>query len=89
MAHLESRGSGGEEAVVGVPIEGGDGALDGLLDVLGHPPVVLGVKVADGDEAGPAPHREFVLRGAPLDAGGGAVDSQQHQRVLPLAIGLR
>jgi hypothetical protein len=41
-ADLEVGGAGGEENVVGVPVQR-------LLDVLRHPPVVLLVEVADGD----------------------------------------
>ena len=72
-----------------MPVERRDGALDRLLDVLGHPPVILRVEVADGDEASAAAHRELVLGRAPLDARRGAVDPQQHQGVLPLAVGLK
>ena len=83
---LKVGGAGGQEDVVGVPVQTGHGGLERLLDVLGHPPVLLLLVVADGDDLGPAAHRELVLVGRPADAGGGAVDPQQHQRVLPLTI---
>ena len=71
-----------------MPIQGGDGAFYGLLDVLGHPPVVLRVKVADGDETCARADGKLVFAWAPLDAGCRSVDPQQHQGVLPLAIRL-
>ena len=81
---LKAGGSRGQQAVVGMPVEGGHGGLDGLLDVLGHPPVILGLEVADGDESSAGADRELVLIGAPLDASGRPVDPEQDQRVLPL-----
>ena len=41
MINLESCRSSSQEAVVWVPVKGRDGGLDGLLDVLGNPPIVL------------------------------------------------
>lgn len=49
-------------------------------------PVVLLLKVADGDETSSAAQGELVLRRGPLDAGGGAVDTHQDQRGLPQAV---
>ena len=40
-SYLEPGGPGSDEAVVGMPVEGGHSRLDRLLDVLRHPPVVL------------------------------------------------
>jgi hypothetical protein len=48
-ADLEVGGAGGEENVVGVPVHRRHRRLQRLLDVLRHPPVVLLVEVADGD----------------------------------------
>lgn len=76
-------GAGGEEHRVGVPGDGGDGGADGLLDVLRHPPVVFLLKVADGDEAGAGADSELGLGGGPADAGGGAVDAEEHEGGLP------
>ncbi len=72
-------GAGGEEDRVGVPGEGGDGAADGLLEVLGDPPVVLGLEVAHGDEAVARTDGELGLGRGPADEGGGAVDAQQDE----------
>ena len=54
--------------------------------MLGHPPIIVLLVVAHGDDLGSAAHRELVLLGAPSDTGGGSVDPQQHQGVLPLTI---
>ena len=59
------------------------------LDVLGDPPVVLGLEVADGDESVAGADGELVLLGRPAHARRRAVDAQQHQRVPPLAVGLQ
>jgi hypothetical protein len=48
-ADLEVRGAGGEKDVVGVPVHRRHSRLQRLLDVLRHPPVVLLVEVAYGD----------------------------------------
>ena len=47
------------------------------------------LEVADGDESRSASDGELVLLGRPLDAGRGAVDPQEHEGVLPSAIGLK
>ena len=41
LACLETGRSGRKQAVVWVPLQGGDRRLDRLLDVLRHPPIVL------------------------------------------------
>lgn len=46
-------------------------------------PVVLLLKVADGDEASPTAQGELVLQRRPFHAGGGPVDPDQHQGGLP------
>ncbi|KFY43017.1 hypothetical protein V494_02132, partial [Pseudogymnoascus sp. VKM F-4513 (FW-928)] len=68
-------GARGEEHGVGVPGDGGDGAADGLLDVLGYPPVVLLFEVADGDDAGAGADGELGFGGRPAHEGRGAVDA--------------
>ncbi|OSS55079.1 hypothetical protein B5807_01812 [Epicoccum nigrum] len=75
--------AGGQQHAVGVPGDGGDGAADGLLDVLADPPVVLFLEIAHGDEAGAAADGELCLRGRPAHARGRAVDAQQDERGLP------
>ena len=44
--------------------------------MLGHPPVVVLLVVADRDDLGSASHRELVLLGTPSDTSGSSVDSQ-------------
>ncbi|KFY74314.1 hypothetical protein V498_09990, partial [Pseudogymnoascus sp. VKM F-4517 (FW-2822)] len=72
-------GACGEEDGVGVPGYGRDGAADGLLDVLGYPPVVFFFEVADGDDAGAGADGEFGFRGRPAHEGCGAVDAQEDE----------
>merc|ERR1712183_510400 len=87
-ADLEVRGAGGEEDVVGVPVQAGHGGLEGLLDVFGHPPVIVLLVVTDRDDLGSAAHSELVLLRAPPDTGCSPVDPEQYQGVFPLAIRL-
>lgn len=68
---------------VRVPCQRRDGAANWLLQVLGNPPVVLLLEVADGDHASSRPDGELLLRGRPADKGGGTVDTEQHQSRLP------
>lgn len=72
-------GTGGEEDGVGVPGDAGDGAANGLLDVLGHPPVVLLFEVADGDDTVTGTDGELGLRRRPADESRGPVNSKQDQ----------
>jgi len=46
------RSSRSEQDVVGVPVDGQHSRPDRLLDVLGHPPIVLLVERADSDSPG-------------------------------------
>ena len=57
--------------------------------MLGDPPVVLCLKVADGDEAVARAHRELVLLRRPAHARRRTVDPQQHQSVPPLTVRLQ
>ena len=68
--NLEVCGAGGQEHVVWVPVHGGDCASDGPLDVLGHPPVVVLLKVADGYNPGARAHGKLVFPGGPAHTGG-------------------
>ena len=72
-----------EEHAVGVPSDGGHGGPDGLLEVLGHPPVVFGLEVADGNGAGAATDSEFGLGGRPADGCGGTVEAEEDESGLP------
>ena len=49
-------------------------------------PVVLRLKVADGDESSSTADRKLVLQRRPLDEGGGPVDPEDDQRGLPHAL---
>jgi hypothetical protein len=73
---------------VGVPGEGGDGTADGLLQVLGDPPVILLLEIADSDHAGSRADRELLLGRRPSDKGSGTVDSEQDEGRLPAVSGL-
>lgn len=81
-------GARSQEHGVGVPGEGGDGTTDRLLQVLGDPPVVLLLEVADGDYAGSRADGELLLRGRPAHKGGGTVDAEQDEGGLPAGSGL-
>lgn len=63
---------------VRVPCQRGDSAANRLLQVLGNPPVVLLLEVADGDHASSRTDSELLLRGRPADEGSGTVDTEQH-----------
>lgn len=75
--------TGGDEDRVWVPRDRGDCATDGLLEMLGHPPVVLLLEVADSDGAGAATDCEFGLRGGPAHAGCRAVYAEEDKGRLP------
>jgi len=85
---LEVGGTAGDEDIVGVPINGEDGGADGLLDVLADPPIIILLKVTDGDALGTAGHGELITLGAPFNLGGGPVDTQDNQGWLPTLNGL-
>lgn len=53
--------AGGEEHGVGVPRDAGDGTADGLLQVLGNPPVVFLLKVANGNDTVSGTHGKLGL----------------------------
>lgn len=69
----------GEQDVVRVPVNGEDRGFDALANVLGDPPVVVLLEVADGDVLSSAGDGELVAVGRPLDLRGGAVDTQNHK----------
>jgi len=81
---LEIGGGGGKKLVVGMPCDASDGAAV-LLYVLADPPIVVLLKVADGDDLGAAGDSELVTLGAPLYVGGSAVDTKDNQHGLPFA----
>ena len=80
-------GASSEQDGVGVPGEGGDGASNGLLEVLGDPPVILFFEVADSDDAGAGADGELAFRGRPADKGGGAIDAEKDESWLPACWG--
>jgi len=75
-------GSGGEESVRRVPCDVCDGG-GVILDVLRHPPIVVGLERTDGDEVSSASHSKLVLMRRPLDVSGGTVDSEDNKDWLP------
>lgn len=72
-------GAGSKKNAVGVPGDGGNGGADRLLQVLGYPPVIFLLKVADGDDAVAGADGELGFRGRPADEGGGAGDAEEHE----------
>lgn len=66
-----------------MPCQSCDCATDGLLYVLGHPPVVLFLKIADCDQPSPRSNGELLLGRGPTDKSGGAVDTQKDKGGLP------
>ena len=71
------------ENVVWMPRERKDGRANRFLDVLCDPPIVVGVKVTDGDEARCRADGEFVLLWTPLDGDGPTIDANEHQYRFP------
>jgi hypothetical protein len=53
--------AGGQENIVGMPFDTQHGGTDGLLQMLTHPPIIVLVKVADGNASGSTGHGKFVL----------------------------
>lgn len=55
------RTAGRQKHRIGMPRDGGYSAADGLLNVLGDPPVILLFEIADSDCTGTAADGEFGL----------------------------
>ena len=81
-AYVVVGGGCGDEHVVRVPGDVEHGRVV-ELDVLGYPPIVFLIEVADGDDLGARGNGKLVLARRPGAAGRGTVDSQQHQRGVP------
>jgi hypothetical protein len=62
-----------------VPSNAGDGAANRLLQVLGNPPVVLLLKVADSNDTVTRSNSELVLGRRPANKGGGSANSKEDQ----------
>jgi hypothetical protein len=62
-----------------MPVNTGDSAADGLLQVLRHPPVVLLFEVAYSDEAVARADGEFGLIGRPTNKSSSAVDAEKNE----------
>lgn len=62
-----------------MPADGGDGAPDGLLEMLGDPPVVLFFKVADGDDPVAGANGKLGLGRRPAHKCGGPSNSEKYQ----------
>ena len=86
-ARVRVGGARSEEDRVRVPGDRGDGAANGLFEVLAYPPVIFGFEVADGDDAGAGADGEFFFRGRPADEGGGTVDAEEDKSGLPASGG--
>lgn len=79
--------AGHQQHIIRMPVERRNGRANRFLDVLRHPPIVLRLKVTDGNEASARANRQFILERRPLDARCTAIDAQQYQRWLPFAVG--
>lgn len=77
-----------QEDGVGVPGEGGDGTANGLLQMLRNPPVILLLKIADGDHTSSRTDGKLLLGRRPPHKGGCAVDAEQDEGRLPASSGL-
>lgn len=75
-----------DQDTVGVPGDAGDSAAKGLLQVLGHPPVVLFLKVADGSNPGTATDGELCLVRRPSHTCSGSVDAEEDESRAPGAV---
>lgn len=62
-----------------MPGNGCDGASNGLLDVLGNPPVILFLEVTDGNDPGTRANGELGLGGRPTYKRGSTVDSEENE----------
>ena len=62
-SEFEVAGSRGQQDVVGMPIQAEDGGVDGLFNVLAHPPVIFRFEVTDGDESCCYPQQTCSLAG--------------------------
>lgn len=71
---------------VGVPGDAGDSAAKGLLEVLGHPPIVLFFKVTDGSNSSTASDGELRFVGRPAYACGSSVDTEEDEGGAPGAV---
>lgn len=68
-----------------MPRNRGDGALDGLFEMLGDPPIVLLLEVADRYYTGAGSHGELGFGGRPAHKGRRTIDSEQNQCRFPPA----
>jgi hypothetical protein len=75
--------AGSQEHRVGVPGQRENGRAQGLLDVLGNPPIVLLFEVADSNNAGSGANGELALIGRPADVGRSTVDAEKDEGGLP------
>lgn len=69
-----------------MPSDRKDGGANRLLEVLGNPPIIFGLEVADGDGAGAGADGEFGFVGGPTDGGGGTVNAEEDESRFPGAL---
>jgi hypothetical protein len=71
--------SRGEKDRVRVPVDAGNGAADGLLQVLRHPPIVLLLEVANCNKTVARADSKLGLGWGPTNKRGSAADSEQNE----------
>lgn len=73
---------------IGMPRNGQDGRANGLLNMLGNPPIVFGLVVANTDNSVTGTNCELLAVRRPSDKSRSPVDSQQDKSRLPRAVKL-
>ena len=66
-----------------MPRQRGDGAANGLLQMLGYPPVVFFLEIANGNDSGSRSDCEFLFRRRPSNEGSCTIDPKKHKCWLP------
>lgn len=71
--------AGSKKDRIRMPGNTGDSAANWLLQVLGNPPVILLLEIADGNDAVAGTDGELVLVGRPADEGSSTADTEEDE----------